>query len=186
VILRELDRLKIDNALLLVVDVQGKLARLVHESDSLIRQAGSLIVGCRALDVPVIWAEQVPDKLGVTVPELAEKLAGLRPMVKYSFGCCEDDQIDRAIRENRRSQVILCGIEAHVCVWQTAVSLLIQGYRVHLICDAVSSRTALNRDLGIQRIAGAGGLLSSVEMALFELMGSARHPKFREVAKLFR
>jgi nicotinamidase-related amidase len=183
---KELDRLKIDTAVLLVVDVQGKLARLMHESDSLIKQIGILIEGCRALEVPVIWAEQLPDKLGATVPELVEKLVGLTPMVKSSFGCCEDESIDRAIRESRRSQVLLCGIETHVCVWQTAASLLSQGYRLHLACDAVSSRSPLNREIAIQRIAAAGGQLSNVEMALFELMGTAQHSKFREVAKLLK
>lgn len=183
---KELERLKIDSALLLVVDVQGKLARLMHESDSLIRQIGILIDGCRILEIPVVWAEQVPDKLGSTVPELAEKLTGLTPMVKSSFGCCDDSSIDQAIRESRRSQVIVCGIEAHVCVWQTAVSLLTQGYRVHLICDAISSRSPLNREIALERIAAAGGQLSSVEMALFELLSSAQHPKFRDVTKLLR
>lgn len=184
--LNSLDRLKVDSALLLVVDVQGKLARLMHESDSLIEQIGILVDGCRMLDVPVIWAEQVPEKLGSTVPELTEKLNGLAPMIKSAFGCCEDTQIAKAIRESRRSQIVLCGIETHVCVWQTAATLLSQGYLVHLVCDAVSSRSSLNRELAIKRIAAAGGAMSNVEMALFELMGNAQHPKFRDIAKLLR
>lgn len=183
---KELNRLKIDNALLLVVDVQGKLARLMHDSASMIRQIGMLVDGCRMLGLPLVWAEQLPDKLGSTVPELAEKLTGLKPLVKSAFGCCEDDEIDRTIRLSRRSQIILCGIETHVCIWQTAAALLSQGYQVHLICDAVSSRSPVNREIAIQRIAAAGGLLSNVEMALFELMVAADHPNFRQIANLFR
>lgn len=183
---RNLERLKIDNSLLILVDVQGKLARLMHESESLIRQIGILIDGCRLLGVPIVWAEQLPDKLGGTVPELVEKLAGLTPLTKSSFGCCEDPQLSSTIRESRRWQILLCGIETHVCVWQTAASLLTDGYQVNLIADAVSSRSEQNREVGIERIVAAGGQLSCVEMALFELMGSAQHPKFRDVAKLLK
>lgn len=181
-----LDRLNVDNSLLVLVDVQGKLARLMHQSDELIRQLGILIDGCTELSVPIIWAEQLPDKLGGTVPELCEKLTGLEPMPKSSFGCCEDLQIAKAIRDSRRWQILLCGIETHVCVWQTAAALLRDGYSVHVISDAVSSRCLDNKNIGLQRIASAGGIISCVEMALFELMGSAGHPKFRDVAKLLK
>lgn len=181
-----LDRLKIENSLLIVVDVQGKLARLIHQSEELIRQVGILIEGCRHLDVPIVWAEQLPEKLGPTVPELAEKLHGLTPLTKSSFGCCEDDRLASEIRERRRWQVLLCGIEAHVCVWQTACSLLRDGFQVHVIADAISSRAAENRQVGIQRMLAAGAQISCVEMALFELMASANHPKFRDVARLLK
>ncbi|MFO0941955.1 MAG: hydrolase [Pirellulales bacterium] len=181
-----LERLMIDNSLLIVVDVQGKLARLMHQSDELIRQIGILIDGCRLLDVPIIWAEQLPEKLGPTVPELAEKLNGLRSITKSSFGCCEDETLATEIRECRRWQVLLCGIETHVCVWQTACSLLRDGFQVHVIADAVSSRSPTNRETGIQRMLAGGAQASCVEMALFELMGHANHPKFREVAKLLK
>lgn len=181
-----LERLKIDHALLLVVDLQGKLARLMDQSDEVIRQAGIMISGCRLLNVPIIWAEQLPEKLGPTVPELAEMMPDQSPRIKSAFGCCEDQAIATAIRESRRWQIILCGIETHVCVWQTAASLLRDGFQVHLLADAVSSRTALNRQVGIQRIVGAGAQISCVEMALFELMGDAGHPCFRQVAKLLK
>jgi isochorismate hydrolase len=168
---KEFDRLQLKNALLLIVDVQGKLARIVDQSEAVIKQIGIMIQACRILEVPIVWAEQLPEKLGTTVP---------------AFGCCDDEVIDGLIRESRRSQIILCGIEAHVCVWQTAASLISQGYSVHLICDAISSRSPANREIAIQRIAAVGGLLSNVEMALFELMKDAKHPKFRDVSKLLR
>jgi isochorismate hydrolase len=183
---KEFDRLQLKNALLLIVDVQGKLARIVDQSEAVIKQIGIMIQACRILEVPIVWAEQLPEKLGTTVPELAEKLDGIQPAIKSAFGCCDDDVIDGLIRESRRSQIILCGIEAHVCVWQTAASLISQGYSVHLICDAISSRSPANREIAIQRIAAAGGLLSNAEMALFELMKDAKHPKFRDVSKLLR
>ncbi len=182
----QIDHPRIDDSLLLVVDVQGKLARLMHESDAMIRQQQILIEGCRLLGVPVLWAEQLPDKLGGTVPELVEKLDGLEPCSKSSFGCWGDADLQARIRQSEASQILLCGIETHVCVWQTAAALRREDYQVHLICDAVSSRSATNRDIGIQRMAKAGVHLSNVEMALFELMQDARHPRFREVSRLLR
>jgi nicotinamidase-related amidase len=178
--------LAIENSLLVLVDVQGKLARLMHESEVMIRQQQILIEACRLLEVPVIWAEQVPDKLGPTVPELSEKLQGLAPTAKTSFGCWGDAGLNHAIRQSGRNQILLCGIETHVCVWQTAAALGREDYQVHLICDAVSSRSAFNRDIAFQRMAAAGVQLSNVEMALFELLGDARHPHFRDITRLLK
>lgn len=177
---------QIDQALLLVVDVQGKLARLMHESEAMIRQQQILVSACRLLEVPIVWAEQLPAKLGPTVPELAARLDGLAPLAKASFGCCADPELSAAIARSHRRQVLLCGIEAHVCVWQTAAVLLRQEYAVHVICDAISARSASNRDIAFQRMAAAGACLSNVEMALFELMQTARHPRFREVTALLK
>lgn len=182
----KLDRLRIADSLLIVVDVQGKLATLMDEAVSLHKQIGVLIDGCRLLEVPIIWAEQLPDKLGRTSPDLAVKLQGVECFAKSSFGCCEDSALATAIIEHRRSQVILCGIEAHVCVWQTAAVLLSQGYQVHAISDAISSRSPENRQVGLSRMREAGAQVSCVEMALFELMGNAAHPKFRDVVKLLK
>lgn len=138
------------------------------------------------LDLPIVWAEQLPDKLGATVAELTDKLSGLAPLSKSSFGCCGDMQLMAAIQATGRSQVLLTGIEAHVCVWQTAAALLRKGYGVHLVCDAVSSRSSFNREIAFRRMAQAGVSLSNVEMVLFELMGDATHPKFRDVARLLK
>ncbi|MDZ7790791.1 MAG: hydrolase [Xanthomonadales bacterium] len=175
-----------DNALLLLVDVQGKLARLMHESEAMIHRQGVLIEACRLLEVPVVWAEQLPDKLGLTVPELAEKLDGLSPCAKSSFGCWGDESLQNAIRVSGRDHILLAGIEAHVCVWQTAAALRTEDYEVHLIADAVSSRSAFNRDIALRRMEAAGVHLSCVEMVLFELMHDAGHPRFRDVTRLLK
>jgi nicotinamidase-related amidase len=180
------DRLILEDSLLLLVDVQGKLARLVHESETMIRQLQILIEGCRILEVPIIWAEQLPEKLGDTLPELVEKLDGLSPHVKSSFGCCEDHRLYQAIRSTKRNQVILSGIETHVCVWQTAAVLQKDDFQVHLVTDATSSRSVTNRDVAVRRMVQAGIHLSSVEMALFELMKDANHPRFREITRLLK
>jgi nicotinamidase-related amidase len=183
---QSVNRLDQHEALLLVVDVQGKLARLVHDSDAVIKRLQILVEGCQILGVPTIWAEQLPEKLGTTVPELTAKLGGLTPHIKSSFGCCEDSQLYDAIRSTERRQVILCGIETHVCVWQTAVVLLGDDFQVHLIADATSSRSMANRDIAINRMVQEGVHLSCVEMALFEMMRDAEHPQFRAVTKLLK
>ncbi|HMA97827.1 MAG TPA: hydrolase [Wenzhouxiangella sp.] len=175
-----------DQSLLLVVDVQGKLARLMDETEAMIRQQQILIEGCRMLGLPLVWVEQLPDKLGPTVPELTEKLSGLKPLAKSSFGCCGDEEVMSAIRGTGRRQILLSGIEAHVCVWQTAAALIREGYAVHLVCDAVSSRSPFNREIAFRRMAQAGVSLSTVEMVLFELMQGAEHPRFRDVARLLK
>ncbi|MGK7294950.1 MAG: hydrolase [Candidatus Wenzhouxiangella sp. M2_3B_020] len=182
----ELDVARLEDAQLVVVDVQGKLARLMHESDAMIRAQQAMIRACRLLEIPVVWAEQLPDKLGDTVDELQEALEELSPCAKSSFGCMGDETLRKRIDENGRSQVLLCGIETHVCVWQTAAALLDDGYSVHLIADATSSRNVANRDIAIRRMDRAGVHLSNVEMVLFELMRDAGHPKFREITKLLK
>lgn len=175
-----------EESVLVVVDVQGRLARLMHESDAMIRAQSTLIQACRLLDIPVVWAEQLPDKLGATVDELQEPLAGLSPCAKSSFGCMGDAALRQRVEDNGRRQVLLCGIETHVCVWQTAAALLRDDYSVHLIADATSSRSAFNRDIGFRRMERAGVHMSCVEMVLFELMVDAAHPKFRDVTKLLK
>ncbi|RFF30603.1 hydrolase [Wenzhouxiangella sediminis] len=175
-----------ENALLVLVDVQGKLARLMHESEAMIRQQGVLIEGCKLLEVPIVWAEQLPDKLGPTVPELAGRLESYSPCAKGSFGCWGDDGLRQSIRDSGRDRILLAGIEAHVCVWQTAAALRAENHEVHLIADAVSSRSAFNRDIAFRRMEAAGVHLSNVEMVLFELMKDAGHPRFRDVTRLLK
>ncbi len=176
----------IEDSLLLVVDVQGKLARLMADSEAMIERQRILIQACRLLGLPVVWAEQLPDKLGPTVPELAEVLTGLTPLTKSSFGCLGDEALKRKVIECRRRHIILCGIETHVCVWQTAAALKDEDFEVHLVCDAVSSRSRENHRIAIHRMRAIGVHPSSVEMVLFELMGDAHRRSFREVTRLLK
>lgn len=176
----------IEGSQLIVVDVQGRLARLMHGSEAMIRAQRILIEACRLLEIPVVWAEQLPDKLGTTVDELQQPLSGLEPCAKSSFGCMGDPALRERITRSDRRQVLLCGIETHVCVWQTAAALRNEGYEVHLVSDATSSRSAFNRDVAFERMQAAGVCLSNVEMVLFELMVDATHPRFRDVTRLLK
>ena len=174
------------NTVLVIVDVQGNLAMAMFDRESLFRQLRVLIQGARALGLPLIWLEQLPDKLGPTIPEIAELLTELKPIAKGCFSCCGSDAFLDALKASGRKQVLLAGIESHVCVGQTALDLLELGFEVHAIADAVSSRTAENRRIGLDRIRDAGGTVSSVEMAMFELARDAAHPAFKTLLKLVK
>jgi nicotinamidase-related amidase len=171
---------------LVVIDVQGKLAELMHDKENLIKNLCILIQAVRILEIPVLWCQQVPAALGPTVPEIAELLVGLEPINKSSFSCCRCEEFNDKLQELGRKQVILCGIEAHVCIYQTAVDLLERDYEVEVIADAVSSRTLANKEIGLDKIAAEGAQISSVETCLFEILKSAEHPHFRQIARIIK
>lgn len=176
----------IESTALVLVDVQGRLATIMHEKDSLFRGLRQLIRGCRLLEVPILWNEQLPDKLGETAPEIREELKGLKPMPKSTFSCCGNPVFVEALRALGRKRVLLAGIEAHICVYQTGADLLRDGFEVYPVVDAVSSRTAENRELGLERMREAGARFTSVEMALFEMLRTADDPRFRDLIRIIK
>ena len=178
--------LDIENCCLAVVDVQGKLAQLMHNKEALFKNIRILIQAARVLEIPILWCQQVPDALGPTIPEIAELLTDIEPINKATFSCCGAEQFKSKLIELSRNQILVCGIETHICVYQTAVDLLGEGVNVTVLADAVSSRTPENKQIALNRIAAEGGNISSVEMALFELLRTAKHPKFRQIAKLVK
>jgi len=171
---------------LVVVDVQGKLAQLMYDRDVLFKSIRILIKAAKVLHIPVIWCQQSPETLGVTVPEIAELLSDNSPINKSSFSCCGEEQFNSRLDSLARNQVLLCGIESHVCIYQTAVDLLGTGCDVSVIADAVSSRTPENKQIAVSRMEAEGVNISSTEMALFELLRDAKHPQFSQIAKLVK
>lgn len=178
--------LDIEKSSLVVVDVQGKLATLMYDRDALFKNIQILIQAAKLLDIPILWCQQCPDALGPTAPEIAELLAGNQPINKASFSCCGDVQFIGKLNSVNRSQVLLAGIETHVCIYQTAVCLLEKGFAVNVIADAVSSRTLDNKQIAISNMQANGINIYSTEMALFELLKTADHPKFKQIAKLVK
>lgn len=170
------------DTVLLVIDVQGKLASLMHGHEGLFVNIGHMIKIAQALDVPVLWTEQAPDKIGATIEPIAQLLFPMvKPVHKRTFSCYACLELRAQLDAAGRRKVLVAGIEAHVCVYQTVRDLKRHGYAVHLITDAVSSRTQANRDMALARMRQEGAVLTSTEMAACELLGSADHPKFREV-----
>lgn len=171
---------------LIVVDVQGKLAQLMDNRESLFANIEILIKTAQILDIPIIRCEQNPKALGPTIPQLDELMTQNPPVEKFSFSCLGDQKFTTQFKALSRKQVILCGIEAHVCIYQTAMNLLDRDYQVSLIADAISSRNPKNKKIAIGRLDSEGAFISSTEMILFELLKTAKHPKFKEIAKLIK
>ncbi|MDK1031067.1 MAG: hydrolase [Planctomycetia bacterium] len=177
--------LKVENAVLVVSDGQGSLAEMMHEKEALFDNVKRIIKGAQVLEMPIIVTEQNPAGLGPTLPDIAALIQG-EAIAKFAFSCCGEEAFVEALRKLGRRQVLLAGIEAHVCVYQTAVDLIGLGYEVYVVADAVSSRAASNRQTGLDGMAGAGARLTSVEMALFELLKVARGDKFKQILKIVK
>ncbi|MCL6417511.1 isochorismatase family protein [Aestuariirhabdus sp. Z084] len=167
-----------DNSALLFIDVQGKLAQQMPQAEQLFHRLEQLLRGALTLGLPIIWMEQNPEGLGGTLPRFVGLLEGRSPLVKQSFSGWAEPGIRAAIVASGAQQLLLCGIEAHVCVYQSASDLLAAGYEVQVVADAVASRDPNNRQLALDRLVGDGAQLTSVEMALFELLGGADNPAF--------
>ncbi|MEZ9424348.1 hydrolase [Vibrio lentus] len=171
---------------LVVVDVQGKLARLVDESETLISNCGKLIQGAQVLDLPIISLEQNSEKLGATVDELNDLLSDAKPIPKFTFNACDEPKFVEAVQAKDVETWLVCGIEAHICVYQTAIGLLELGYKVQVVSDCISSRTALNKNLAIRRLTDAGIQITGLEMSLYELVKDCRAPEFKSILSLVR
>ncbi|WP_348255563.1 isochorismatase family protein [Vibrio parahaemolyticus] len=175
------------NTGLIVVDVQGKLATLMHESDALIENITKLVKGAKALDLPILWLEQNPERLGPTAEPIREVLENTHlPITKYTFDGCKEATFNVAVENAKVDTWLVCGIESHICVYQTAVSLRQSGYRVALVTDCVSSRTAANKALALAKLTANGVVLTGLEMCLYEMVEDCRAPEFKEILALIK
>ncbi len=178
--------LDIQKCCLVVVDVQGKLAQLMYGRETLFKSIETIIKAAKLLTMPVIWCQQCPASLGTTVSSIAKLLTDNEPIDKASFSCCDQEQFITKLNTLARQQVLLCGIETHVCIYQTAVELLKRGLEVSVIADAVSSRSLENKQIALERMKTEGVKVSCVEMALFELLRTAEHPQFKQIAAMIK
>ena len=176
--------LKRKDAVLVVIDIQGNLYLSMDDREFLLANTAKLIQGINILEIPIILTEQV--KLGPTITELSSLMPQVTPLIKNSFSCCGDPQFMAALAATGKKQVMVCGIEAHVCAYQTSMDLMAAGYEVYLVADAVSSRTARNREIGIQKLLSSGAVLTSTEMALFELLKTATDPRARDLFRIIK
>lgn len=179
--------LNVDNALLLIIDIQEKLLKAQFNSEQVLKGASVLAEASNILGIPVITTEQYPKGLGHTVPELKEKLAeNTVYFEKTNFGCCDEGGFNELLNGYNRKQIIVCGMESHVCVHQTVFALLNQGFEVHLVQDAVASRNEWEYKQGIKRMVSSGAIISCVEMVIFELLKTAKNPNFKAVQSLIK
>lgn len=175
-----------EDTALVLVDVQGKLAQSMHNKKDLFENLKKMVKGAQVLGIPILWAEQNPDGLGPTMPEIAELFTNQSPVSKFSFSCCGSEQFLRDLEAVNRKNILIVGIEAHVCVYQTAADLVNLNYDVQVVADAVASRTAENKQIGLEKSKDAGASLTSTETALFELLKEAKGDKFKEIINLVK
>jgi nicotinamidase-related amidase len=178
--------LKPDNTALVIIDIQTKLWNVMSEKEALLDNAGKLVRGMQVLGVPVILTEQNPQGLGPTQPDLMKLMPGVQPLPKFCFSCYQDQGFRQALRSLQRKQVLIAGIESHICVYQTTLDLLEAGYEVQVVADAVSSRVLRNRDIALSRVQSEGAKLTVTEMAIYELLQTAQSPQFKELLKVIK
>ena len=178
------DRLTAPGGALLIIDVQEKLLPAIRYRDSMIANAVRLVQGAQALGLPTFATEQYPSGLGPTVPELAALIRD-RPD-KTTFQCCAVPQLLEQLHGRHVRHVTLAGIEAHVCVAQTALELMRLGFRVQVPADAVASRQTLDWEFALRRLEHAGAVVSTTESVLFEWVEGSDHPQFRLISNLIK
>ncbi|MBD8037442.1 hydrolase [Solibacillus sp. A46] len=178
--------LKKEEAVLVLIDIQGKLAQIVDESEFIIKNIANVIQGAKLLELPILWLEQYPKGLGPTDERIAEHLTDEKPIEKITFSAYDTEEFVRALEQTGRKKILLAGIETHICVYQTAAHLLANGYEVEVLADCVSSRTAANSNIGLQKMVQLGATVTSVEMALFEMQQVAKGDVFKAISKLVK
>jgi nicotinamidase-related amidase len=177
------------NAVFVIIDVQQKLMPVIDGGEAVIRNVERLVRGAHILGVPVILTEQYVKGLGATVDSVRaafEETGGYRPIEKACFSAHGSEAFAAQLAALERTQVIVAGVEAHVCVYQTVSDLIAANFEVTLVADAVSSRAAANKEIALRRLLSDGVKLSSTEMVLFELLGVAGSEEFRAISRLIK
>lgn len=178
--------LEIENSLLLVIDIQDKLVNMLSK-DTIVNKACALAKAANILNIPGIVTEQYPKGLGETIPALKNSLAeGVNYFEKSAFSALKDVEIENAIVSSGKNQVIISGIEAHICVYQTALDLLQKGFEVYFVADASASRNKIEFKTAVELMRQAGIKVTCVEIVLFELLKSSKNPCFKEVQALIK
>ena len=172
-----------DHCALVVVDIQERLLPPIFNKDSLVKNAQLLIRLAKILSMPILLSTQYKKGLGDTVPDVATLLDDVRPIDKLEFSCFGSDHFRAAVKSlpGQRNTVLICGMEAHICVMQTALGALNDGYLVHVAADAVGSRAESNWKIGIDRMRAAGAVISSTEMMMYELLRCSGTSQFKEL-----
>jgi isochorismate hydrolase len=179
--------INLDNTCLLMIDMQDRLLKVMANSPECVEKNEMLLKSAAILDLDTIVTEQYPKGLGHTADELKCLLADDAEIIeKTSFSCYGEKNFRIALKSKKRKNVIVCGIEAHVCVQQTVLELLTDGYNVIVAADALSSRDLRNYDLALETMRDAGAFITSSESVVFMLLRDAGHPKFREISKLVK
>ncbi len=179
--------LNTDTSVFLFIDIQEKLIKAQLEPEKIIKNTSILAKTANILEVPVIISEQYPKGLGSTLPSIMDNLPTHREYFeKSTFSCAQNEKFKEILKKTNKKQIIICGMETHICVHQTVTDLIDSGYEVHIVKDAISSRKQAEYDLGIERMCLCGAIPTSTEMVLFELLKASTHEKFRDIQALIK
>ncbi|MCK5594824.1 hydrolase [bacterium] len=178
--------LSIQDSVLVVVDIQERIIPKIFDYRTVVSNAVALIKSAEILNIPIIVTEQYPKGLGSTISEIKDLIMPWQPIEKICFSCFGNSDFSKKLNELKKDNIILCGIESHVCITQTALDGLKSGYSIFFVKDAISSRTENNRETGFERMAQAGAIPVSTEMAMFELLKEAGTAKFKQMVSLIR
>ena len=179
-------RLRKEDALLLVIDMQEKILRKCLDHKWIELNASKLIRACRGLDIPILVTEQYPRGLGPTSHAVAAALGSYRAVPKTCFSCLEEPSVAQAIEKEGRSQIIVCGIEAHICVYQTARAIVDSGRTPHVVGDAVTARGEFDLEVALRRMGDEGAVVTSTELVIYDLLGDAGNPDFKGLLPLLK
>ena len=177
--------LRIDDTAVVIVDVQTRLVPAIDQADRVVHNVRTLAAAAGVLGLDIVWTEQNPRALGPTVAELADVLPG-EPIEKMTFSCGKHPPFLAELAGRSKPQILLAGIETHVCIYQTAMDLIDAEYEVHVVADAAGSRDPENKAVALAKMCAAGANITTVEMALFELMVTAEHERFRDILRLVK
>jgi nicotinamidase-related amidase len=184
--MRHPNLLRKDDTLLVIVDIQTKLLNVTFDKERLVSSCRKLIEACKLLEIPMVMTEQYPQGMGPTDPRILEVLGNEKAVEKLSFSCCGVDDFNRKVSTFGKKQIVVMGIEAHVCILQTVHDLLHRGYSVYVPYDGVGSRKEGDYRNALGRMRQAGAVIGSVESAVFELMESADNPSFKKISRLIK
>jgi nicotinamidase-related amidase len=175
--------LRRDDALVVIIDMQERLLPVIAEKEKVVENVLKLVKFARIIGLPILLTEQ--QNLGETTPEIRKELEDIQPIIKLEFDCFESGAFAERIRQLQRNTLIIAGIEAHICVAQTALHALAD-YATHVVSDAISSRSPYNQEVALQRMRDDGVTITSTEMVIYELLGKAGTDQFREALKLVK
>lgn len=175
-----------EDTVFIVIDFQEKLMPVMNEKEDLEDKVCRLAEGMKALGIPHIVTQQYTKGIGQTIPAVAEAIGEFTPIDKTSFSCFGNEEFVSQLEAVGRKTAVVCGIEAHICLQQTVLQLLDEGYTVYVPVDCASSRSARDKDLSFQRMARAGAIMTTYEAVLYELLGSAKAPEFKAISKIVK
>ncbi|MDD5338041.1 MAG: hydrolase [Dehalococcoidales bacterium] len=174
------------NTVVILIDFQERLFPAMFDKEKLLKNVLKLVQGAKVLEIPQIITEQYPKGLGPTLPEIKQLLPDAKPVEKVCFSCTDEASFNQALKSLKRKQVLVAGIEAHICVYQTAMALAREGYDVQVVADCVASRDPENMKTTLTKLGLAGILPTTTEMALFELLKAAQGDKFKQISSIIK